>query len=203
MTVTSPLRGPKSSEGGGFAAAHFPGTPRRVRGRPSGLQGAPHRAARDSPAGCPGPRRPLRPLGPGRAGRPRPAPALRAARKPPRWRGHRTPPKQLNWCSIVRRNGKITNLGWCQGSSEADQGSSEARHRHGGGGTAAVGSPRRRPGYGYSEESNRAQMVRVVLSPSIPHSSATARTMSNPWCRVGSIIPWFQGPPLSWTSIRA
>src|SRR5580692_8586645 len=23
-----------------------------------------------------------------------------------------------------------------------------------------------------------------------PHSSATARTMSNPWCRVGSIIPW-------------
>ena len=70
-------------------------------------------------------------------------------------------------------------------------------------GMAAVGSPRRRPGYGYSGQSNRAQMVRVVLSPSIPHSSATARTMSNPWCRVGSIIPWFQGPPLSWTSIRA
>ena len=63
--------------------------------------------------------------------------------------------------------------------------------------------PRRRPGYGYSGQSNRAQIVRVVLSPSIPHSSATARTMSNPWCRVGSIIPWFQGPPLSWTSIRA
>ena len=63
--------------------------------------------------------------------------------------------------------------------------------------------PRRRPGYGYSGQSNRAQIARVVLSPSIPHSSATARTMSNPWCRVGSIIPWFQGPPLSWTSIRA
>jgi hypothetical protein len=30
----------------------FPGAPRRVRGRPSGLQGAAHRAARDSPAGC-------------------------------------------------------------------------------------------------------------------------------------------------------
>jgi hypothetical protein len=27
--------------------------------------------------------------------------------------------------------------------------------------------------------------------------------MSTPWCRVGSIISWFQGPPLSWTSIRA
>jgi hypothetical protein len=26
----------------------------------------------------------------------------------------------VNWRSIVRRNGKITNLGWCQGSSEAD-----------------------------------------------------------------------------------
>jgi hypothetical protein len=70
-------------------------------------------------------------------------------------------------------------------------------------GMAAVGSPRRRPCYGYSGQSNRAQIVRAVLSPSIPHSSATARTMSNPWCRVGSIIPWFQGPPLSWTSIRA
>jgi hypothetical protein len=70
-------------------------------------------------------------------------------------------------------------------------------------GMAVVGSARRRPGCGYSGQSNRAQMVRVVLSPSIPHSSATARTMSNPWCRVGSIIPWFHGPPLSWTSIRA
>ena len=68
---------------------------------------------------------------------------------------------------------------------------------------AAVGSSRRGPGYGYSGQSNRAQMVRLVWSPSIPHSSATARTMSRPWCRVGSIIPWFQGPPLSWTSIRA
>src|SRR5512142_569460 len=39
-----------------------PGAPRRLRGRSSGLQGAAHRAARDSPAGCPGPRRPLQPL---------------------------------------------------------------------------------------------------------------------------------------------
>jgi hypothetical protein len=26
----------------------------------------------------------------------------------------------VNWRSIVRRKRKITNLGWCQGSSEAD-----------------------------------------------------------------------------------
>jgi hypothetical protein len=52
MTLTSPLRGPGSPEGGGFAAAHLPGAPRRVRGRPSGLQGAAHRAARDSPSGA-------------------------------------------------------------------------------------------------------------------------------------------------------
>jgi hypothetical protein len=57
--------------------------------------------------------------------------------------------------------------------------------------------------YRYSGQSNRAQMVRPVWSPSIPHSSATARTMSSPWCLVGSTIPWFQGPPLSRTSIRA
>ena len=48
--MTSPLRGPKSPEGGGFAAAHFLGAPRRLRGRPSGPKGAAHRAARDSPA---------------------------------------------------------------------------------------------------------------------------------------------------------
>jgi hypothetical protein len=49
----------------------------------------------------------------------------RAARgaQTPRWRGARatrTPGKHLNWRSIVTRNGKITNLGWCQGSSEAN-----------------------------------------------------------------------------------
>ena len=123
MTMTSPLRGPRSPEGGGFAAAH-------LLARRAGYGAAPPASrvlrialARDSPAGCPGPRRPLRPLGPGRAGRPRPAPALRAARKPPAVAGHGSKPNartQVNWRSIVRRNGKITNLGWCQGSSEAD-----------------------------------------------------------------------------------
>ena len=57
--------------------------------------------------------------------------------------------------------------------------------------------------HGYSGQLNLAQMVRVVWSPSMPHSSATARTMSSPWCRAGSIIPWFHRPPLSSTSTRA
>jgi len=39
-------------KGGGFAAAQPPGAPRRLRGRPSGPKGAPHRAARDSPSGA-------------------------------------------------------------------------------------------------------------------------------------------------------
>jgi hypothetical protein len=53
VTVTSPLRGPKSPEGGGFAAADPSGAPRRVRGRPSGPQGAPHRAGARQPCGLP------------------------------------------------------------------------------------------------------------------------------------------------------
>src|SRR5437660_1870028 len=65
MTMTSPLRGPRSPEGGGFAAAH-------LLARRAGYGPAPPASrvlrialARDSPAGCPGPRRPLRPLGTG------------------------------------------------------------------------------------------------------------------------------------------
>jgi PspA-Associated protein len=37
-------------EGGGFAAAVFAGVPRRLRGRPSGLKGAAHRAGARRPA---------------------------------------------------------------------------------------------------------------------------------------------------------
>jgi hypothetical protein len=62
VNAISPLRGPKST-GGGFAAAHF-------RARRAGYGPAPPASrvlrialARDSPAGCPGPRRPRRPLG--------------------------------------------------------------------------------------------------------------------------------------------
>jgi hypothetical protein len=50
--MASPLRGPKSAEGGGFAAAHFL-APRMLRGRPSGLQGAAHRAGARQPCGLP------------------------------------------------------------------------------------------------------------------------------------------------------
>ena len=39
---------------------------------------------------------------------------------------------------------------------------------------AAAGSPRRRPGLDYSGQSNRAQMVRLVWSPSIPHVGNSA-----------------------------
>jgi hypothetical protein len=37
-------------------------SPRRIRGRPSGLKGASHRAARDTPTGVPLTPEPLRPL---------------------------------------------------------------------------------------------------------------------------------------------
>jgi len=80
MTMTSPLRGPKSPEGGGFAAAH-------LLARRAGYGPAPP-APRLLRIACGDGLRPvLTPettaaLGPGRAGRPRPARALRAARKP-------------------------------------------------------------------------------------------------------------------------
>ena len=97
VTVTSPLRGPKSSEGGGFAAAH-------LRARRAGYGAAPPasrvlrialratalRAALDPGDHC-------GPWDREERGRPRPAPALRAARKPrgggrvqaPELEGHR------------------------------------------------------------------------------------------------------------------
>ena len=40
VTAATPLRGPKSIGGGGFAAARPPGAPRRLRGRSSGLKDA-------------------------------------------------------------------------------------------------------------------------------------------------------------------
>ena len=82
MTVTSPLRGPKSSEGGGFAATHFPGAPRRVRGRPSGLQGAAHRAGARQPCGLPWTPETTAAPGARKSGQAQACPALRAARKP-------------------------------------------------------------------------------------------------------------------------
>ena len=118
MTMASPAARAQEHRRRRLRRRSSSGAPRRVRGRPSGPKGAPHRAARDSPAGCPWPRRPLRPLGPGRAGRPRPAPAQRAARNPAA-AGRPGPLEQGNRRSIGTRNRKITNLGRCQGSSEA------------------------------------------------------------------------------------
>ena len=53
MSAAGPLRGPVGTrEGGGFAAAHLRGAPRRLRGRSSGLKGA-SRFLRKWPAGHP------------------------------------------------------------------------------------------------------------------------------------------------------
>ena len=57
--------------------------------------------------------------------------------------------------------------------------------------------------YERSGQSNRAQMVRVACPPSMPQSAARARTMSSPWCRVGSLVAGVQRPPLSSISIQA
>jgi len=58
--------------------------------------------------------------GTGKSGQAQACPRATRGTQTPAVAGHRTPPKQLNWRSIVRSSGKITNLGWCQGSSEAD-----------------------------------------------------------------------------------
>ena len=203
--MPSPLRGPKSPEGGGFAAAHPSSAPRRVRGRPSGLQGAAHRAGARQPRGLPWTPETTAAPGARKSGQAQACPALRAARKTRSGGRARAPgPGRPNEPAFD--TGKEENLRYHSQTLESvkhhlkpnRQRSVGPGHRYGGRRIAPG-----RPGYCYSGQSNRAQMVRVVLFPSIPHSSATARTMSNPWCRAGSIIPWFQGPPLSWTSIRA
>jgi hypothetical protein len=120
--VTSPLRGPQAQKEAASPplifrhAAHATGPPLRPQrcsasrcaGRACGAPLTPETAA------APGSRK----SGPAQA-------CPRAARgaQTPAVAGHRSKPDvraQVNWRSIVRRNGKITNLGWCQGSSEAD-----------------------------------------------------------------------------------
>jgi hypothetical protein len=108
--MTSPLRGPRSPEGGGFAAAHFrarracygaaPPAPRVLR---IALRATALRAALDPGDHC-GPWKQEKRAGSG------PAPAPRAN---PAVAGHCSKPDvrtQVNWRSIVARNGKITNL---------------------------------------------------------------------------------------------
>src|SRR5215475_9442330 len=120
MTMTSPLRGPESPEGGGFAAAHFlarragyGAAPPASRVLRIALRATALRAALDPGDHC-GPWGQEERAGPGLP------PALRAN---PAVAGHSSKPNvrtQVNWRSIVRRKRKITNLGWCQGSTEAD-----------------------------------------------------------------------------------
>jgi hypothetical protein len=123
VTATSPLRGPKNIEGGGFAAAAFRtrracygAAPPASRVLRIALRATALRAALDPGDHC-GPWEQEERAGPG-------LPPCCARRANPPVAGHkspsRTPEKQLNWRSIVTRNGKITNLGRCQGSSEAD-----------------------------------------------------------------------------------
>ena len=119
MTMTSPLRGPQSTEGGGFAAAHFPArragygaAPPASRVLRIALRATALRAALDPGDHC-GPWDQEERAGPG-------LPRRCARRANPAVAGHPDARRQLNWRSIVIKNGKITNLGWCQGSSEAE-----------------------------------------------------------------------------------
>ena len=62
----------------------------------------------------------------------------------------------------------------------------------------AATSPDRLFCHCYARGKGNAQMI-----PGWPYSLVVALEPGRAsWCRVGSIIPWFQGPPLSWTSIR-
>jgi len=105
VNATSPLRGPKEHRRRRLRPRSFPSTPRRIRGRPSGPKGAPHRAARDSPSGPaldPGDH-----CGPwGRQERAGPGlPRQRPARKPPAAaaRAPRTRGKQTNWRPVTQK----------------------------------------------------------------------------------------------------
>jgi hypothetical protein len=120
--MTSPLRGPKSAEGGGFAAAHLlarragygtaPPAPRvlRIALRATALRAAPDPGDRCGPWGQ------EERAGPGLP------PHLRAARKPGGGGPHKQAGRQDTGELAFddRKKRKITNLGWCQGSSEAD-----------------------------------------------------------------------------------
>jgi len=86
MTMTSPLRGPKSPEGGGFAAAHPLARRAGYGAAPSGPKTATHRLRRRPAAGLdPGDH--CDPWGQEERAGPGLPPARRAARKPLQWRG--------------------------------------------------------------------------------------------------------------------
>ena len=98
MSAAAPLRGATRPEGGGFAATVFPGSPRRVRGRSSGLKGAAHRAGARQPCGLPWTPETSAAPGGRKSGQARACPR-RARRATPRGGGRtrapRTPGKQI------------------------------------------------------------------------------------------------------------
>ena len=113
-----PLRGPKSMEGGGFAAAHLQGAPRRLRGRSSGLQGAAHRAGARQPCGLPWTPETSAAPGVRKSGQAQGLPLARSAAREPAVAGGcatRTPGNKVNWRSINKEGGKITQIqAWAQ-----------------------------------------------------------------------------------------
>ena len=117
--------------GGGFAAAHLPGAPRRLRGRSSGLQGA-SRFLRTWPPAT---------LDPGdlggpwvrKSGQARACPWPGARRAGPAVAddcGTRTPGNKMNWRSINKEGGNYTNPGPGTGPVTSSQQSHLAKLRH-------------------------------------------------------------------------
>ena len=112
MTAASPLTRAGTKEGGGFAAAHLRGAPRRLRGRSSGLKGASRFLRKWPPATLDpgdlgGPWRQETRSGPGlpRPGARRASPVAAAAADT------RTPGNTVNWRSITKREeGKIIQI---------------------------------------------------------------------------------------------
>jgi len=156
VTATSPLRGPKSMEGGGFAAAHF-----RARRAGYGAASPASRALRVSCGnGLRPPWTPETSAAPGgqeeRAGA-GPAPARRAARRPAAAGGCRYPDarEQMNWRSITRRRGgKITQMqARAPGPVASSQQSHLAKLRH------------TKPGV---HETRDAPAFRLLRGPSLP-----------------------------------
>jgi len=118
MTVASPLRGPKSPEGGGFAATHLPRAA-QATGPPLRPQGCCASRCARQPCGLPLTPETTAAPGTRKSGRPRPAPRC-ARRATPAVAWHPDTRKTAELAFDSQKERKITNLGRCQGSTEAD-----------------------------------------------------------------------------------
>ena len=102
----------------GFAAAHLRGAPRRLRGRSSGLQGAAHRAGARQPCGLPWTPETSAAPGVRKSGQAQGLPLARRTAREPAVAGGcatRTPGNKVNWRSINKEGGKITQIqAWAQ-----------------------------------------------------------------------------------------